>query len=128
MVRHLILTAEDNFCHLFFFKENININRDVYHLFDELFEGAAMLNFGKYNDKQQKDVLRNMPAMNTYVNKAKHKGPKKKKDLRANCGKNTNKNNLLHGKICTFTSLCSNEKKHPIQKNFRHIVLFLKIV
>lgn len=41
--------------------------------------------------------------MNTYVNKAKHKGPKKKKDLRANCGKNTNKNNLLHGKICTFT-------------------------
>lgn len=32
--------------------------------------------------------------MNTYVNKAKHKGPKKKKDLRANCGKNTNKNNL----------------------------------
>lgn len=66
--------------------------------------------------------------MNTYVNKAKHKGPKEKKDLRANCGKNTNKNNLLHGKICTFTSLCSNEKKHPIQKNFRHIVLFLKIV
>lgn len=63
--------------------------------------------------------------MNTYVNIAKHKAPKKKKDLRANCGKNTN---LLHGKICTFTSLCSNEKKHPIQKNFRHIVLFLKIV
>lgn len=63
--------------------------------------------------------------MNTYVNIAKHKGPKKKKDLRANCGKNTNKNNLLHG---TFTSLCSNEKKLPIQKNFRHIVLFLKIV
>lgn len=54
--------------------------------------------------------------MNTYVNIAKHKGPKKKKDLRANCGKNTNKNNLFHGKICTFTSLCSNEKKHPIQK------------
>lgn len=46
MVRHLILTAEDNFC-----QENININRDVYHLFDELFEGAAMLNFAKYNDK-----------------------------------------------------------------------------
>lgn len=79
MVRHLILTAEDNFCHFFFFKENININRDVYHLFDEVFEGAAMLNFAKYNDKQQKDVLSNMPAMNTYVNKAKHKGPKKKK-------------------------------------------------
>lgn len=51
MVRHLILTAEDNFCHLFFFKENININRDVYHLFDKVFEGAAMLNFAKYNDK-----------------------------------------------------------------------------
>lgn len=51
MVRHLILTAEDNFCHLIFFKENININRDVYHLFDEVFEGAAMLNFAKYNDK-----------------------------------------------------------------------------
>lgn len=46
------------------------------------------------------------------------KDRRKKKDLRANCGKNTNKNNLLHGKICTFTSLCSNEKKTPYSEKF----------
>lgn len=51
MVWYLILIVEDNFCYLFFFKENININRDVYYLFDEVFEGVVMFNFVKYNDK-----------------------------------------------------------------------------
>lgn len=70
-----------------------------------------MLNF--VNDKWYNSVLSDMCAMNTYVNITQRT---EEKNLRANCGKNTNKNALLHCKICTFTGLCSNEKNTLFRK------------